>query len=81
MAGHLNEGGVLVQWVQLYEIDFDSVASIHEGAVAVVLGLRDVYRQRKNILIVAARNGGSIGDIDETAYMRPVLHADLMRWR
>ena len=78
VASHLSEGGVLVQWVQLYEIDFDSVASILKALSPWFSDYAVYITNEKNILI-AARNGGSIGDIDETAYMRPVLHADLVR--
>jgi spermidine synthase len=56
IASHLNEGGLLVQWVQLYEIDFDSVASIIKALSPSFQDYAIYIADRDNILIVGRKN-------------------------
>jgi len=56
IARHLSEGGLLVQWVQLYEIDFDSVASIIKALSPSFRDYALYITDRDNILIVGRKN-------------------------
>jgi len=76
MVGYLNDGGVLVQWVQLYEIDFDSVASISK-ALSPWFSDYVVYSANEKDMLIVARKGGTIGDLDEAAFLRGAMRADL----
>jgi predicted membrane-bound spermidine synthase len=76
VGSHLNEGGVLVQWVQLYEIDFDSVASILKALSPWFADYAVYVSNERNILIVASK-GRPVRDIDPAVFARPTLHADL----
>jgi spermidine synthase len=76
MVSHLSEGGVLAQWVQLYEIDFASVASILK-ALSPFFSDYAIYITNETNILIVARNGGAIGDIDDATYLRPAMRADL----
>ena len=78
VSGQLNDGGLLVQWVQLYEIDFASVASIMKALSPWFQDYAIYIADRNNILIVAARNAG-VGLPQERAFALPGLNEDLRR--
>lgn len=72
VVSHLSDSGVLLQWVQLYEVDFSSVASILKALSPHFSDYSIYITNHANILIVA-RNGGAVGDIDETTYSRKAM--------
>ena len=78
VADHLNEDGLLVQWLQLYEIDFDSVASIMKALSPSFSDYAVYVTDKKNILIAARRNG-PIGDIENRAFSPQAVKDDLAR--
>src|SRR5215467_1679320 len=59
VARHLNEGGILVQWLQLYEIDVSLVASVLK-ALAPHFTDYHVYAVHQGDILIVARNGGSV---------------------
>jgi spermidine synthase len=75
VVGYLNEGGMLVQWVQLYEIDPKSVASV-VNALSPWFSDYVIYWTGTNILIVA-RRGGTIGEPEEVQFSQPEARAQL----
>jgi predicted membrane-bound spermidine synthase len=76
VVGHLNEGGVLVQWVQLYEIDFDSVASIMKALSPWFADYAVYVSNERNILIVASR-GVPVREVDPAVFARPAVREEL----
>jgi spermidine synthase len=54
---HLKEGGLLVQWLQVYEIDFDLVASILKALGRHFPDYQIHTSQPGDIVVVAARDG------------------------
>lgn len=62
-ASHLNPGGVLVQWIQLYEVDVNVVASIVK-AMSPVFADWEIYAPDEVNLILLARVGGKLGKLD-----------------
>ncbi len=78
VAGHLNDGGLLVQWMQLYEIDFASVASVMKALSPWFQDYAIYIADRDNILIVASKNA-SLGDPQERTFSLPELREDLRR--
>ncbi|HEX4985395.1 MAG TPA: hypothetical protein VFV71_04905 [Burkholderiales bacterium] len=60
---HLREGGVLVQWVQLYEIDFAAIASVMK-AMSPSFEDYAVYVADGMNIIVVARRGAKLGALD-----------------
>ena len=78
VAGHLNDGGMLVQWIQLYEIDLSAVASVMK---AMSLSFDDyaVYiADPTNILVVASRHA-KLGSLSDRVYAWPDLREQLER--
>ncbi|MEO8156478.1 MAG: spermidine synthase [Betaproteobacteria bacterium] len=78
VAGHLNDGGVLVQWVQLYEIDFASVASVTKALSPWFTDYAIYIADRDNILIVARKNA-RLDLPQERVFALPELREDLAR--
>ncbi|HEX7953863.1 MAG TPA: hypothetical protein VF523_12415 [Burkholderiales bacterium] len=78
VAGHLNDGGLLVQWVQLYEIDFASVASVTKALSPWFADYAIYIADRDNILIVARRNA-RLGLPQERVFALPELRESLAR--
>ncbi len=77
-ASHLRDGGLLVQWVQLYEIDFDSVASIIKALSPEFQDYAVFISDRNNLIIVGAKNS-QIGPLGERVFGVPGLRDDLQR--
>ena len=78
VSGHLNDGGLLVQWVQLYEIDFASVASVMKALSPWFQDYAMYIADRDNILIVARKNA-SLGAPQERVFALSSLREDLKR--
>jgi spermidine synthase len=78
IARHLNDGGLLVQWVQLYEIDFASVASVVKALSPWFRDYAIYIADRDNILIVARKNA-MLEMPRERVFDAPQLREDLKR--
>ncbi|GFO70053.1 hypothetical protein GMLC_36320 [Geomonas limicola] len=78
VSQHLNEQGVFVQWVQLYEINTDLVASILKAASAVFSDYA-VYAANDIDMMIIARKSGSLPEPDYSVLQTPRLAADLQR--
>jgi len=77
-AGHLNDGGLLVQWVQLYEIDFASVASVMKALSPWFRDYAIYLSGRDDILIVASKDT-SLGLPQQRIFELAGLREDLAR--
>ncbi|MCL2688450.1 MAG: hypothetical protein FWE57_01210 [Chitinispirillia bacterium] len=55
---HINDGGVLVQWIQAYETDITVFASILK-ALGEYFPIYDIYMQSSDLLIIAAKDPGT----------------------
>ncbi|NTW58031.1 MAG: spermidine synthase [Nitrospirae bacterium] len=75
---YLNPNGLFVQWLQLYEIDVDLVASVLK-AVASQFPDFVVYAPNMDDLIIIAKNGGNIPDPDPAFLALPELAIILRR--
>jgi spermidine synthase len=75
---HMSPGGLFVQWIQLYEITPELVASILK---AIGEGFADyaVYAANDSDLIIVARADGSLGPVSEEILELPVLARALAR--
>lgn len=74
----LNEGGLLVQWLQLYEIDLPLVATVFK-ALAVHFEDYDVYAANNGDLIIVARPQGRIPPLNPWLFEEPALAEPLRR--
>jgi spermidine synthase len=76
LATALNDGGVLSQWLHTYEMDAVGLASVF-NAVAKTFPNFVVYASNDGDLILVARKGASIGQMDPSVLawpsMRPVV--------
>jgi spermidine synthase len=76
---HLNEGGLFVQWIQLYEIDVELLSSVLK-ALGDNFSDYAVYAANDNDAIVVARNG-PLGDPSPEILRLPGLASSLQRTR
>ncbi|TAN41145.1 MAG: spermidine synthase [Nitrospirae bacterium] len=78
ITGHLNRGGLFVQWVQLYETDMSLVSSILK---AVSRNFSDyvIYATTGVNVAIVATNDGTIGRIDPSRLSSPELAGALKR--
>ena len=60
---HMAENGIFVQWLQLYEINLDLVASVLK-AISGTYSDFVVYATNDGDIIIVAKNGGAIGNPD-----------------
>lgn len=74
----LNEGGLFVQWLQLYEITPELVNSVLS---AMLLNFKDVHAYLANgsDLILVASPKGNVPPMGEAIFQQPLLAADLAR--
>lgn len=76
LARHLNEGGVLSQWLHTYEMDTPTLASIIQ-AVSKTFPQFVIYTSIDADIILVARKGGAPGRFDPAALgfagLRPAL--------
>jgi predicted membrane-bound spermidine synthase len=64
---HLNQGGLLVQWIQLYEINEELVATIVNALNESFQDFR-VFMASDFDLIIVARADGPVGPLDERVF-------------
>jgi predicted membrane-bound spermidine synthase len=76
VADHLAPGGILVQWVQLYEIDIELVASI---AKAIANNFADyaIYTSNGLDMLIVSTDTGGLTHIDPVIFTEPDLAAEL----
>jgi len=67
---HLNENGLFVQWVQLYEIDTDLVASVFK-ALSPHFSDFAVYTANYGDLIIVAKREGTLPEITPGLFAKP----------
>jgi spermidine synthase len=77
---HMAENGIFVQWLQLYEINMDLVASVLK-AISGTYSDFVVYATNDGDIIIVAKNGGTIGDPDPRVLKIPELSTALERVR
>jgi predicted membrane-bound spermidine synthase len=75
---HLAAGGVLVQWIQLYEIDVPLVVSVLK-ALEANFGDYVAYAAADGDLLIAARESGRFSSPDPSALMAPAIAQALER--
>jgi hypothetical protein len=75
---HLNKGGLLVQWIQLYEINEELVASIVNALSESFQDYR-VFLSNDSDLIIVARADGDVGELDERVFAEAGLRQSLRR--
>jgi len=74
---HLKEGGLFVQWVQLYEFSPQLLASAIE-ALRPAFSDYVVYLANDGDLILVAANGGKVPDPQQAAFKNPAM-AELLK--
>lgn len=77
-ARHLTEGGILAQWLQLYEIEPRLVASIMR-ALAQTFPDYAIYATDNANMIILARKGGAVGPLGGELFRHPAIAAELRR--
>ncbi|MEO5560616.1 MAG: fused MFS/spermidine synthase, partial [Dokdonella sp.] len=75
---HLAPGGLYVQWMQLYEINDELVASVVQALSEKFRDYR-IYLAYNNDMLIVARADGPIEDIHAEALLAPLLQKDLKR--
>lgn len=75
---HLAPGGLFVQWVQLYEINDELVASVVNALSRKFSDYR-VYLAYNSDMLIVARADGPVGDINAEALLAPTLQPELAR--
>jgi predicted membrane-bound spermidine synthase len=76
--GHLNPGGLLVQWLQLYEADLDLLASIFK-ALSTSFDDYTVFNTDNANIVVVATNSGNLDRLDPWILGQPKLRDELER--
>ena len=75
---HLNDDGLFVQWVQLYEIDLDLVASVLK-AVSENFSDYELYAPNQGDMIIIAKKTGSLPELNEDIMNIPAISGLLKR--
>jgi predicted membrane-bound spermidine synthase len=78
IRNHMNETGLFVQWVQLYEINVDLVASVLK-AIAANFSDFAVYAPNDLDILIVARKSGLLPDPDASVLKIPAVAAALKR--
>lgn len=78
VARYLNDGGMLVQWIQLYEIDYASVASVMKALSPEFDDYAVYIADPFDLLVVATRNG-RLGAPNGRIFSQPELQQTLAR--
>jgi predicted membrane-bound spermidine synthase len=73
---HINDGGMLVQWIQLYEIDTELVATIFK-ALGAHFSDYVVYDNNSGDMLILAVPNGTIGELNARGIRAPLLAAKL----
>lgn len=74
---HLNKNGLFVQWVQLYEININNVASIIKALGTAFKYYHVLNTDNSNILIVASN--GAMSELDTWVFDNDNLSKELLR--
>lgn len=74
----LNDGGLFVQWLQLYEITPELVSSVLDGLVDHFSDVR-AYLANDSDLIIVATPKGRLPPLNDGVFAQPALHAELAR--
>ena len=77
LRGHLRPGGVLVQWIQAYELDGDLLATML-AALLTEFPDSDLYVTQTNDLLVLARTGPAL-PMDTSVFDNDPLRSELKR--
>lgn len=75
----LNDDGVFVQWLQLYEIDPDLVSSVLTGMLANFNDVHAYLANDSDLILVASPKGKVPHLIEGSVFADPLLKADLER--
>lgn len=78
MKNYLQPGGVVVQWLHLYEIDLDLVASVAQ-ALAPHFTDYVIYNSNNLDIMIVAKNGGRLPEVDPAVFAIPQLAEELKR--
>ncbi len=78
IRNHIADDGLLVQWVQLYEIDTDLVVSVLK-AVAANFSDFAVYAPDDRDILIVARKSGLVPAPDARLFRKPAIAAALKR--
>jgi spermidine synthase/MFS family permease len=78
IKGHMNEDGLLVQWVQLYEINVELVVSVLK-AISANFSDFAVYAANNFDLLIIARKNGQLPDLDNNILNIPAIASSLKR--
>ncbi|WP_312682346.1 fused MFS/spermidine synthase [Stenotrophomonas chelatiphaga] len=78
VPGQLNEGGLFVQWLQLYEITPELVSSVLDGLVDHFSDVR-AYLANDSDLIIVATPKGKLPELNAGVFEHPALRAELAR--
>ncbi|HKA45022.1 MAG TPA: hypothetical protein VKF40_23770 [Burkholderiales bacterium] len=74
----LREGGMLVQWLQLYEVDFILVASVLK-ALGSHFDHYAIFAANDGDILIVARNGAPLPPIDGSLFQVPRFAGELAR--
>ena len=77
---HLNEGGLFVQWLQIYEISPALVATVFK-ALSRQFTDYAVFASYDFDIIIVARNGAPLPELSEAVFSQPRLARELERIR
>lgn len=75
---HLKQGGILVQWIQLYEINDALVGTIINALSESFADFR-IYQTGTGDMLVLASHGAPLGEISEAPFKEPGLQPLLKR--
>ena len=78
VPGQLNDGGLFVQWLQLYEITPELVSSVLDGLVDHFSDVR-AYLANDSDLIIVATPKGRLPELNAGVFEHPALRAELAR--
>jgi predicted membrane-bound spermidine synthase len=78
VPGQLNDGGLFVQWLQLYEITPELVSSVLDGLVDHFSDVR-AYLANDSDLIIVATPKGKLPELNAGIFEHPALRAELAR--
>jgi spermidine synthase len=78
IGGYLQSNGLFVQWIQMYEIDIDVIASILK-ALSAHFSDYVMYTSDDANLLIVARKDGPVGQLHADVLTQPALAAELRR--
>lgn len=75
---HLNERGVFVQWLQMYEITPELVSSVLAGMLEQFSDVRAYLANRGDLILVATPKG-KLPQMNDSIFQQPALREELAR--